>query len=81
MMGEWDADGDSDSVTALREQRKASESIGRVTVRPNAPGVDEWFAVVKLIADTLPDGFRVGGGAKGDVLRLRIVRTSPEGRT
>ena len=53
----------------------ASESIESVVVRTDVPGASEWSAVVKLIADTLPAGFRVGGGgAKGDVLRLSIMR-------
>ena len=53
----------------------ASESIEAVALRPDVHGVREWTGVVKLIADTLPDGYMVsGGGAKGDVLKLVIVR-------
>ena len=56
-----------------------SESIEAVKLRPNTPGVQEWTYVVKLIADALPDAYMVsGGGAKGDVLRLTIVRKEAE---
>ena len=57
----------------------SEESIGETVVRPGAPGVREWTDVVKLIADALPDAYRVsGGGAKGTVLKLTIVRKEAE---
>ena len=68
-MGEWDATGDSDSVTALAVLRREERE-------PNVPGVSEWMNLVRLIADALPAAYmESSGGAKDDAaLILTIVR-------
>ena len=53
----------------------ATESAGAGVERSNIPRVDEWIAVLKQVADALPDAYMLAaGGAKDSVLRLTIVR-------